>query len=103
MKYGYYRCQLPSPRAGSRFQTRQGSARQMQNKEMRSHPGEGPGQGKFVSLPWFVSSASSYFKNRNKAHETLQEAVAVKERCSVQLIPYLRGPALAEATHAALG
>lgn len=28
--------------------------------------------GKFVSLPWFVSSASSYFKNRNKAHETLQ-------------------------------
>lgn len=72
MNYGYYRCQLPSPRAGSRFQTRQGSARQMQNKELRSHPGEVPGQGKFVSLPWFVSSASSYFKNRNKAHETLQ-------------------------------
>lgn len=103
MKYGYYRCQLPSPRAGSRFQTRQGSVRQMQNKEMRSHPGEGPGDSKFLSLPWFVSSASSYFKNRNKAQETLQGGSCSEGKMLCAANSLSQGPSTREATHAALG
>lgn len=104
MKYGYYSWQLPSPRAGCRFRTRQGSVRQMQNKEMRSHPGEGPGHGKFLSSPWFLSSASSYVRNRNKARETLEGGSCSEGKMLCAANSLSKGPsALAEATHAVLG
>lgn len=99
MSYGYYRWQLPSPRAGSGFQTRQSSVRQKQNEETRWNPGEGISQCKLVSFPQFLSSASRYFKNEKPRNTGSHEE---KTPCAVNSLS--TGPSVfSEASHAVLG